>query len=337
MATIGNSYASLADLYKNMEGMQVTGDIIEILSQLNPILLDMPAIECNQGTTHLTTVRTGIPQPTWRELYQGVQPSKATNKQVKDATGMLEAWSEIDSKLVNLAGAGAGQFRLNEAQAFLQGMANEWAETIFYGSAANEFTGLAPRFNEWSNDKADGSAFQVVDAGGTGSDNTSIWMVVWGPTTVHGLYPTGTNAGITRQDLGEETKENGDGTVYRVFREKFELDTGLSVRDYRYVVRIANIDISELQAGNVDLYALMRKAYYKLYQRRVPNGSAAIYCNTDVMEALDAQATNNGTSDNFVRLTPMEVQGETVMGYRGVPIRETDALLNTESVVPQKA
>lgn len=337
MATIGNSYASLADLYKNKEGMEVTGDIIEILSQLNPVLLDMPAIECNQGTTHLTTVRTGIPQPTWRELYQGVQPSKSTNKQVTDATGSLEAWSEIDAKLVDLAADGAGQFRLNEAQAFLQGMANEWAETIFYGSSANEFTGLAPRFNEWSNDKEDGSAFQVVNAGGTGSDNTSIWMVVWGPTTCHGLYPRGTMAGISREDKGLQTKETQSDGVYDVYREKFTLDTGLSVRDYRYVVRIANIDVSELAAGNVDLYSLMRKAYYKLYGRRVPNGSAAIYCNTEVMEALDAQATNNGASDNFVRLTPMDIQGETVMGYRGVPIRETDAIINTESVVPQKA
>lgn len=337
MATLGNSYASLADLYKNMQGGEVTGDIIEILSQLNPVLLDMPAFECNQGTSHLTTVRTGIPAPTWRELYQGVQPSKATNKQVKDTTGMMEAWSEVDAKLVDLAGDGAGQFRLNEAQAFLQGMANEWASTIFYGSADNEFMGLAPRFNEHSNDKADGSAYQVIDAGGTGSDLTSIWMVVWGANTAHGLFPSGTQAGIGREDKGQQTKEVGDGSVYDVYREKFTLDTGLSVRDYRYVVRIANIDVSEVQAGNVDLYSFMRKGFYRLYQRRVPNGNTAIYCNTDIMEALDSQATNNGTSDNFVRLTPMEIQGEQIMGYRGIPIREVDALINTESVVPAKA
>lgn len=336
MATIGNTYASLADLYKNMQGGEVTGDIIEMLSQLNPVLQDMPAIECNQGTTHMTTVRTGLPEPTWRELYQAVQPTKGTNAQVKDATGTMEAWAEIDAKLVELAGDGAGQFRLNEAQAFLQGMANEWASTIFYGDGGSKFTGLAPRFAEFSTNKDDGAAYQVIDAGGTGSDNTSIWMVVWSPNTAHGLYPKGTMAGITREDKGKQTKETSEG-VYDVYREKFGLDTGLSIRDYRYIVRIANIDVSELAAGNVDLYSLMRKAYYRLYQRRAPNGTAAIYCNTDVMEALDAQATNNGSSDNFVRLSPMEVQGEVIMGYRGVPVRETDALLSTESAVPAKA
>lgn len=337
MATIGNSFASLADLYKNKEGGQVTADIIEMLSQINPVLNDMPSFECNQGSTHLTTIRTGIPTPTWRSLYQGVQPEKATNKQVKDATGMLEAWSEVDAELVRLAGSGAGQFRLNEANAFLQGMANEWASTIFYGSAEDEFTGLAPRFNEYSTDKEDGSAYQVIDGGGEGSDNTSIWFVVWSPNTVHGLYPNGTQAGISRQDLGEETADDGSGGKYRVLREKFNLHTGLTVRDYRYVVRIANVSLAALQAGTVDLYSLMRKAYYRLYQRKMPNGNTAIYCNTDVMEALDAQATNNGNSDNFVRLTPMDVQGETIMGYRGVPIREVDALLNTEAVVAEKS
>ncbi len=338
MATTGNSFASLADFYKNMENGAgtVTADIIEILSQLNPVLMDMPALEANQGTTHLTTVRSGLPTATWRELYQGVQPSKATNKQVKDATGHLEAWAEIDSLLVDLAGDGAGQFRLNEAQAFLQTMANEWASTIFYGTGDSKFTGLAPRFNEFSDDKDDGSAYQVIDAGGTGSNNTSIWMVVWSPSTAHGLYPKGTMAGIMREDKGKQTKETDDG-VYDVYREKFSLDTGLTVRDYRYVVRIANIDIDALQAGTVDLYKFMRKAFYRLYQRRAPNGNTAIYCNTDVMEALDALSTNNGNSDNFVRLSPMEIQGQEVLGYRGIPVRETDALLNTEAAVTEKA
>lgn len=328
MSTVGNTYPSMIDLYKNKEGGLVTSTIIEMLTQINPILADMIVRECNQGAHHLTTVRSGLPSATWRELYKGVQPSKATNKQVTDATGMLEAWSEIDAKLVDLAGSGAGQFRLNEAQAFLQAMSNEMSETIFYGSAANEFQGFAPRFN----DLAAENGGQIVDAGGTGPNLTSIWFVVWGENTCHGLYPQGTSAGLTRTDKGMQTKETDDG-VYDVYREKFTWDMGLSVRDWRYVVRIANVDIDALQAGTLDLYALMRKAYYKLYQRQVAGGRAAIYCNTDVMEALDGLATNNGTTDNFVRLSPMELEGEQVMGYRGMPLREVDALINTESQV----
>jgi hypothetical protein len=327
MATLGNTYPSLIDLYKNLAGGEVVNDIIEILAQTTPMIQDMAVMECNQGTTNLATIRTGLPEATWRELYQGVQPTKATNKQVTDATGMLEAWSEIDSKLVEISGNSA-QFRMNEAEAHIQGMGHTMESTMFYGTAANEFTGLTPRFNDLSAENAS----QIVDAGGTGSDNASIWMVVWGANTVHGLYPKGSMAGLQRQDKGMVTKENDDG-MYDVHREKFTWDLGVAVKDYRYVARVCNIDVSDMQAGSVELYTFLRKAYYALKQRQIPNGQAAIYCNTDVMEALDALATNNGTTDNFVRLNRTEIEGQEVITYRGIPIRETDALLNTEARV----
>lgn len=333
MPTIGNTYPSLIDVYKQKgaDG-RVTAAIIEMLSEINPILTDATVLECNDGTKNITAVRTGLPEATWRQLYKGVQPSKSTVKQVTDTTGQLEAWSEVDAKLVKLAGDGAAQFRLNEAQAFLQGMSNEMATTLFYGNEADDaakFTGLAPRFNDLSAENGS----QIIDANGTGSDNTSIWFVVWGPNTVHGLYPKGSMAGLQRKDLGEETTEDADGGKYRVLREQFMWDMGLTVRDWRYVARIANIDVSDMAAGSVDLYKFLRKAYYALYQRRVPNGRAAIYCNSDTMEALDALATNAGTTDNFVRLSTSEIEGEQVMTYRGIPIREVDAILNTEARV----
>lgn len=332
MATIGNTYLGLIDQYKQTgpDGA-VTAQIIEMLEQFNPILTDAVTIECNDGTSNITTARTGLPEGTWRELYGFTQPSKSTTKQITDTTGMLESWSEVDKKLVDLAPNG-NQLRLNEAGAFLAGMSNQVASTMFYGNEVGnpaEFTGLAPRFN----DLGAQNGGQIVDAGGTGTDNASIWMVVWGANTVHALYPRGTMAGIQRQDVGEETKTDSNGGMMRVLRERFMWDIGLTVRDWRYVSRIANIDVSEMQAGNVDLYKFLRQAYYKLYQRKSPGGRAVIYCNSDVMEALDALATNAGTTDNFVRLTPSEIEGEQVMTYRGIPIREVDALLNTEERV----
>jgi hypothetical protein len=332
MSTIGNTYLTLADVFKRTDADKQIAAVIELLAQDNPILADMIVKEANDGTTHLTTVRTGIPEGTWRMLYQGVQPTKSTTAQVRDATGMIEAWSEIDEKLVRMTQDSAG-LRLSEAQAFLEGLNQGVGTSMFYGDQATspaKFTGLAPRFNKLANS---GSGAQIVDAGGTGSDNTSIWFVVWGENTVHGLYPKGSKAGITREDKGVQTKTNPDGSVLDVVREKFQWDIGLSVRDYRYVSRIANIDVSDVQAGTLNLYNFMRKAYYKLKQRRVMGGRAAIYLNTDMLEALDALATNNGTTDNFVRLTRKEIEGEEVLTYRGIPLRESDALLNTEARV----
>lgn len=341
MATVGNTYLTLSDMFKQRDGDgQVVSDIIELLSETNPILQDMIVAECNNGTHNLTTVRTGLPSGTWRKLYQGVQPQKSSNKQVTDTTGNLQARSEIDSKLVQLS-KNAGQFRLNEATAFLEGMNQDMASTLFYGDTGvnpERFMGLSARFNTYRaspNRPAEDTSDQVVHGGGTGADNTSVWMVVWGERTVHGLYPEGTMAGLQRKDLGEIDADDPDGGKYRAMAEMFDWDLGMTVRDFRYVVRIANIDTSALIAGTVDIYSLMRQGYYRLYQRMVTGGRAAIYCNRDVLEALDAGSTpTTSTSSSFVRLSPMEVDGREVMAYRGMPVRECDAILNTEAVVP---
>jgi hypothetical protein len=332
MATIGNTYLTLADLYKTQDGMgRVVSDIIEILAQVNPVLQDMMAQECNDGTKHLTTIRTGLPSGTWRRLYQFVQPSKSTNKQVHDTTGMLEAWSEVDSKLVKLS-KNPGQFRLNEATSFIEGLSQQVATAIFYGNTdtdPEQFMGLAPRFNSLAAENGK----QIVNAAGAGGDNTSIWFIVWGDRTCHALYPQSSMAGLSRTDLGEETKHDANGGLMRVMREQYTWDMGLSVRDWRYVSRIANIDVSLMEAGSVKLYDFMRAAYYKLQQRRIAGGRAAIYCNRGVLEALDKLATNAGATDSFIRLKTTEIEGKEVQTYRGIPVRETDALLNNETVV----
>lgn len=331
MATIGNTFLSLIDVYKRTEGDQIAA-VMEVLSQTNPILDDLIVTECNMGATHRHTIRTGLPSVAWGRLYQGVPQSKSTTQQVDDTTGFLEAMSQIDTRLLELS-PNEGALRLSEATAFLEAMNLEMATGLFYHDTATtpeKFKGLSARYATLG---GGGAGNQIVDAGGTGSDNTSIWFVTWGENFTTGLYPKGSRAGIQRQDKGEQPATDANGNKYYVKEELFRWHLGLAVRDWRYNARIANIDVSDLKAGSVKLYDFMRKAYYKLQSRRVPGGRQAIYCNRDVLEALDAIGTNSGASDNFARLRPMELEGKEVLSYRGIPIRETDALLNTESRV----
>lgn len=331
MAVVGNTYLTLADLFSRQDETKAIATIIEMLAEINPLLEDMPVVECNSGTRHLTTVRTGLPSATWRKLYEGVQPSKSTTRQVYDTVGSLEAWSEIDAKLVEISSDPAGT-RLSEAQAFIEALSQTMATTLFYGDTASEpekFLGLAPRFNDTGAENGS----QIVKAGGAGSDNTSIWFVVWGERTVHGLYPRGSRAGLQRDDKGKQTKDQADGSVFDVFREKFCWDMGLSLRDWRYVARVCNVDVTALSSDastGADLHERMTEAYYRLHQRRIAGGRAAIYCNTRIKEFLHKQAlkANNNT---FVRLA--EVDGEEKMSFLGLPIRECDAILNTEAAV----
>jgi hypothetical protein len=234
--------------------------------------------------------------------------------------------------LLKLSGNEAA-LRLSEARSFLESMSQEVASQIIYGNGTTEpekFTGLAPRFN----DKGAVNGGQIVDAGGTGADNTSIWFVTWSDDTCHLLYPEGTSAGVSREDKGEQRVLDGSGNAYYVKEECFTQHVGLTVRDWRQVARVANIDVSDLQAGSVDIYKYMRQAFWKLKKHRISGGRIAIYCNADVLEALDADSTpTTSTSATFVRLTPTEVDGMEVMSYRGFPVRQVDAILNNEAQI----
>lgn len=331
MATLGATYVDLIDVYKSKDPDGKIAVVIEMLSEETPILDDAIAVECNQGTKHLHTVRTGLPSVAWGKLYQGIPNSKSGKAQVEDTTGFVEGLSTIDCRLLDISNDKEA-VRLSEAQSYLEAMAQEVGSKIFYGNSASDpeqFMGLAPRFA----DKSASNGNQIIDAGGTGSDNTSIWFVTWGDNQCQLLYPQGTQAGVTREDMGKQRLLDGNGNAYYGMEEMFRWNVGLAVKDWRYVARIANIDVSDMKAGTVALYDFLRKAFYRLQNRRVAGGNLAIYCNRDVMEVLDALASNAGSSDNFVRLTRKEVQGEEVLAYRGIPIRETDALLNTEAQV----
>jgi len=328
MATIGNSYLSLADLRKQQDKNDQIADIIEIMAKKNDMMADAPTIECNEGNTHLNTMRTGLPQGTWRKLYQGVQPTKGTTTQVRDATGYLEDWSEVDAKLVEKA-SNPAKFRANEAKAHIMGIAHQLGETMVYGDTATDperFTGLSPRFNSLSADNGN----QIIDAGGTGSDNTSIFFVTWGEQTCHMLYPEGSPLGITRKDLGVSTKELADGSLYEVFREKFCVDIGMSVRDWRAVAAVRNIDMSNLTpdaATGADLVDLMIDAYYQLDNANMADGSCVIYTSRTIAKTLHKQAMNKAN----VQLTLEQYDGKPVTMFLGHPIRRMDAILETEA------
>lgn len=331
MAIIGQTFVDLIDIYKMEDSRRNVVPVIEMLHQQNPILQDAIAVQCNNGTKHLHSVRTGLPQVTWGKMYKGIPQGKSTRAQVEDTTGFVEGLSSVDQRVLDIS-ANPAAVRLSEASAYLESMNQEIAEKLFYSDVASDpeqFMGLAPRFNDMSAPNGN----QIVDGGGTGSDNTSIWIVTWGDNACQMLYPTGTAAGVSRQDMGRQRVNDADGNPYFVEEELFRWHTGLAVKDWRYVVRIANIDVSKLQDGTTNPFTLLRKAYYRWHGRKMNAGRAAIYCNAEVAEALDAASTNAQTTDNRVRLRPMEIEGKEVQGYRGIPIRECDAILNTEALV----
>jgi len=332
MAALSVTNPTLADVAKRLDPQGKIDTIVEILNETNEILEDATMIEGNLPTGHRTTIRTGLPAPTWRKLYGGVQPTKSTTAQITDNTGMMEAYAEVDKALADLNGNTAA-FRLSEDRSHLEGMNQEYVDTLFFGDEATapaEFTGLAPRYNSTSASNGE----SIMSGGGSGSDNTSIWLICWGPNTVHGIYPKGSVAGLTMTDKGQVTIEDVDGSGGRMeaYRTHYRWDCGLTVRDWRYAVRIANIDKSALtkdsSGSSADLTDLMAQAVEMIPSLGM--GRPAFYCSRKIKSFLRRQLASKVANST---LTMEQVGGKHVVMYDGIPVRRTDALAPDEATV----
>lgn len=345
MATIGSGALTYADWAKRVDDDGKTAQIIELLSQTNEILDDMLVVEGNLPTGHKTTIRTGLPTATWRLLNYGVATSKSTTAQVTDNCGSLEAYSVVDKKLADLNGD-TGDFRVSEDMAFLESLNQQMAGTLFYGNTTvnpERFLGFGPRYYTVTPANSQ-LANNVIDMGGTQSTNTSVYVVCWGPNTVHGIFPKGKKGGLQHIDKGDIVPAyDANNNRYEAYTTHFEWEMGLTVRDWRYIVRLANIDINMLISGTgANLINGLIRAVHRLpttpkgvanvQKTDAPDGGmtmgrCAIYVNRTIATYLDIQAVNKTN----VLLKIEEWDGMSVTTFRGIPIRTVDQLLNTEA------
>ena len=338
MTTLSTSNLTLADWAKRTDPDGRVPIVAELLSQSNEVLEDCVFKEGNLPTGDRVVIRTGLPTVYWRALNQGIPSSKSTTAQVDEACGILEARSEVDKDLAMLNGNTA-QFRLSEDNAFLEAMNQTQATTLFYGNPGvdpKQFLGLAARYSSLSA----ANAQNILSAGGSGSDNTSVYLVVWGDNTVYCPFPKGSKAGLIHEDLGEQTVYNSDGTRLQALATRYQWKNGLVVKDWRYVVRICNIDVSDLvgQTGTqaasaaTNIVKLMARSLY-----RIPNmamGRAAFYMNRTVHSGLSVAALDK--SQYVLKINEGLSQfgmPYSWLSFLGVPLRRVDAILNTEAVV----
>lgn len=328
MATIGEGYLTLSDHAKRIEPDGKIAMITELLARQNPMLEDMPFVEANGVYGHLTTVRTGLPGATWKKLNNGVAFTKSRTAQITESIGIQEQRSALDEDhpgaMKNLA-----SLRLSEARPHLISIANEFESTALYGSTntdPEQFMGLEPRYNSLS--AANGQ--NIIDAGGSGSDNTSIWLVGWGSETLHGIFPQGSSAGIRHKDLGLQQLLDDNSNYFSAYVDQWKMSAGLVVKDWRYAVRIANIDVSNLVANSsaADIAENMILALNVI--ESLSGVRPYFYMNRTVKAQLDLQRHRNVAGAG---MTYSEVDGKMIPHFQGIPVRVSDAILETEAQV----
>lgn len=344
MATLTPGVFTYSEWAARMDSTGKTSTLVNLLSQENGILDDALAVECQSGNAYEFTQVVKLPTPSRRSYNQGITPSQgAVAKQVATCTEYADL-SLIDQSLARLGG-NLAELRGNEDTLHLQAMGQLVASDLFYSNRTTDptqFTGLGNIYNT-VNPAISNIATNVIDCGGVGSTNASMWLVTWGPNQIHTIFPKGLPAGLQHMDQGLQNAYDAQNRLFLAYQTWMQWNMGLAIHDWRYAVRAANIDVTLLGGGSsANLIGTLAKMVMKppvmpagvgpVQTSDVPTittGRSAIYVNRTVYLALDQQAQNKTN----VLLQMKEWDGHTILSYRGIPIRIVDALLNTESRV----
>jgi len=337
--TLATTYPTLIDIYNRMDNKgKIDANIIEVLAKTNRFITDIPWVESNLPTGHKTTIRTGLPSSTKRKINQGVTPTKSTTRQIVDTMANFEARSAVDMLQVQLNGNKEG-WRFSEDMAFIEGMNQDVVYSMFYGNeSADEadMNGLHVRYNALSS-TANTPGNQIIDCGGASTDNTSIWLIGWGPNSVTGIHAPGTPAGLSYRDLGEMDAYDASSNPFRALVSLYQWTAGLSVRNYLNIVRLANIDYSDVKTSgqttdtSANLMIYMSRAIDMIQSPDSCN--LVFYANKNLMSYLRIQMLNKSNIWLTEGTYTHQISGITSPEIRflGYPVRRCDSLSVAEA------
>lgn len=328
-----NAQLTLLEKARRTDPKGDSAAIAEILDQTNELWQDIPWVEANGATYHRITRRTSLPSGDFRDYNEGVTTGATTTETIDEGLAMLEKYAENDKALIDLF-PDASAARMQESAGIIEGMGQTFMKTMFnrtttvnYGDTAvnrKRINGFPQRLDTLQ------SAGLVIDAGGSGADTTSMYIVQWAPGKVYMAYPKGSPMmGVEHRDMGEVTVSRAttaspETAQFQAYRDWFKIHFGLVVHDNRCIARIANIESSG--SSNIFDEDLLIDAIY-----RMPNDGAGgiIYCNNTIKAQMHKRVKDKAN----VNLSMETAFGQKVLSFQGMPIRRIDQIGNTETAI----
>ena len=343
MAILSNNVATLADFARMSDERGKIATVVEILSETNEILHDMRWMEGNLDTGARVTIRTGLPSAVWTQANSYVVPSKGQTAQTTFNTAMLETYSKVDCRLADQNG-NAAAYRLAEDKAHIESMGQSMSHNIFYGDERVNpavFTGLTPFFDKLTgstgNNVIDGKGVFGGTAAADSDPLSSMWLVGWGDSTVHGIVPMGSQSGLKASDLGKQVLQEGEG-LQESYVSHYIWRGGLAIKDWRHIARIANIkadanvNMVTVNPQFATLPELMTEAMARVPMRSNNESTGSVkycwYCSRQVKMLLE-QTLSRLTAEGALKHEM--VGGVMTTTFKGHPIRVVDALAQPAS------
>lgn len=334
MGAVSSKMMNIVEWSKHFHRGKILPEIA-MLAQENQVVMDIPFRMCNDGTTHLFRQQTSLPE-VYETMYgEGTPESKSQSAEERETCTMLTGFSTVPRDTAQLHG-GQGAVRAEEDANFAEALKQQFARTLIYGNRAaslKSIYGLATRYNSLTGVKAK----NVISCGGSDANGqASIILVNWG-RDVYGLFPEGTTAGYTKDDLGKQVKTLSNGNQLVVLQTEHKWHIGLCVEAWPSVVRICNINVADaLALTNNQAPSSVANIIHKmiLARRRIRRpGTKVFYANETIHGLLMRIALEKSNGAVTIQAAATQFGNFEELRVFGVPVRLVDQMLDTEAVV----
>lgn len=309
--------------------------VIDLLQKDIPLFANTPSMPANDGMTHKTALLTSLPTASTKVINQGVGVSKPTLKEAQFDVCQFQTRVKFDADIENV-GVLTKKFKMANAAAATEAIGQEAEKTLFYGDGA---VGSIYGIQHYYNNLAGATARNIISCGGTTANKqTSIYLIGVGERAFHLIHAQNAPAGIVRQDLGIQTETDSSGNQIDWKIEKWNLNLGSALIDWRTCGRLCNIDVSvassvlaEDASGAAKVVnAIATRANVLLNRLKGNYGKLGFYCTPDVLSMLGNQAFNK---TNAALGFDVDAQGHRKVTLWGIPLYKSEMILETEAVL----
>lgn len=308
MSTIGTKF-NLLDIAKGIGGDQPV--LVDALFKdgAGATFQRMP-FKPISGWTEKFTQKTGRPTVAWRNLGEGVTPSKGERKAMQEGVFLLSGVSEIDKVKADSDPRGVKAASMEEDEDFLEAMGHQLSYQLFYGNAAKTFSGLRKRLT---------STHDTYVSAGAATETMSIYAIKFGPRRFSGIYnPLSGGKIIQSTDYGAQIVTDSNDDKNEVYQTFFNAAIGIAQYHPKSIGRIALIDSSNKPSVS-DFHSLFNKMGMR------PD---ILVCNDIVAGYI------NELKQSSMRMTPSDTSYNIqVSDYNGIPIIVDTELLEDESTL----
>jgi hypothetical protein len=312
-------------------------DVFDNISEINDLMKVMQYFPTNEVSRNVTAQVTAYGTPSAVIANEGRTEIINTHEQIVDVPIRFHNIITPDEEVLKRASS-PGQWRADRVREYAQSYGQAVASQIITGDASTDpgkaIDGLAKRLGSLPASATDVTDpfFTVVAGGGSGADNTSIYIVGIGKNGLHGLYGMNGTAGFQFKMRPSQlvAASIGSGNIPTTPID-VSWEIGLCSSNRRAIGRICNIDVSDLTddaSAGANLVNLLVHAINKTRVHEM-GLTPVLLANENVISYFETQRINHGS--NAGATGQMTDLGKVLTTFKGIPFLRMDSIPNNEA------